>query len=121
MLIVSPVAVVDPHIVLLFGSIPGETHDQHVKARHHGSSSGGRHVASVQVHRQFWVTATHYGAVFLRRSHAKGSDALGAHETNGRRTTERVSAETDLQSGDIHKSNSVKLVGRGNRFRPLVL
>ena len=36
-------------------------------------------------------------------------------------TTERVSAETDLQSGDIHKSNSIKLVGRRNRFRPLVL
>jgi len=121
-LIVSPVVVVDAHIVLLFASIPGETHDQQVKARHHGSSSssGGRHIASVQVHPQFWVTATHYDAVFLRLSHAKSSDALRAHKTDGR-TTERVSAETDLQYGDIHKSNSVKLVGRGNRFRPLVL
>src|SRR5258708_2996878 len=82
-------AVVDANIVRVFGWIAGETHDQQVKARHHGSSSGGRHVASVQVHPQFWVTATPYGAVFLRRSHAKGSDALGAHKTDGR-TTERV-------------------------------
>jgi len=112
-------AVVDAHIMLLFASIPGETRDQQVKASHHCSScGGGRHVASVRVHPQFRITAAHYGAAILRLSHAEGSDALCAHKADGH-TTERISAETDLQYDDVHKSNSAKLMGRGNTFHPL--
>jgi hypothetical protein len=103
-LIVS-LGTVDEHVVLCSLRYQEKNRDQQAEARHHCGSRGyWRQVAGVcQLHSQLLVAATYYGAAFFRRSHAEGPDAPGAHKA-----TCRSSAETDLQFGDVHKSDSAE-------------